>query len=755
MTLTNANAGQRHDAMKKSTTTLICALLATAGLQAQIVIDQTLTPEQLVQDVLLGSGVQVSNITFNGLPGTTLTEQAGQFNSENANAGIENGIMIATGSVLNAEGPNDIGSSTLGGGLFGQGDPDLQTILGPNYDVNDAAVLEFDFIPIGDSIQFDFVFGSDEYLEFVNTSFNDVFGFFLSGPNITGPYTNGAINIALIPGSLVPVTIDNVNNVSNSQYYVDNGDGFTAPYNTDPTYLQYDGMTVRLTARAAVTCGEVHHIKICVGDAGDTAYDSVVFLEGGSFTSAPFVPALQPGPGIIGLNTIFESCFDVAFLFTRVGDSTFAATVNVEVGGTATPGVDYSPPFPSQFTFAPFQSQIPFLLNAPLDPDGLETIELTMISQSTCAADSLEITFNFFISQPDPLIAIGDAFFIDCGESVQLTPTVTGGYGAYNYQWNPTGQTDSTILYTPERVSDVYVQVIDTCGVQTTGFFAVELSPIPPISATLTGPNPLIEGCDDANLVVTRPAGTSGDLLVTVEHLGTAGSGSDYPFPNPWVDPWIIPGGSNNVSTTVAPAEDGVEEGSESVIISVSYSNACQQIMSDTVYSNIADAPPLDVTTEELLILPCGADSVPVMADVSGGVGSSTVYWSNGYVGTTTWVSNSLDGTYQVTVVDDCGHTDSATVIVDPQCAIIVPNVISPNGDGQNDVFYIQGILASQSTVRIYNRWGQIVYEKQNYQNNWAAKDIPDGTYYYEVKVDRDPEPYVGHVTILSNNRRQ
>ncbi len=130
------------------------------------------------------------------------------------------------------------------------------------------------------------------------------------------------------------------------------------------------------------------------------------------------------------------------------------------------------------------------------------------------------------------------------------------------------------------------------------------------------------------------------------------------------------------------------------------------------------------------------------------------ISWSNGYIGTQSYASNTVDGTYQVSVIDDCGHTASIDVIVDPQCAIIVPNVISPNGDGENDVFFIQGILASRSTVRIFNRWGQVVYEKQNYQNDWRAPGLPDGTYSYEVQVDRENDPYTGHVTVLSNSRR-
>ncbi len=745
--MTNANAGQRQDAMNKSIHTLILALLATSGLNAQIVLDQTLTPVQLVEEVLLGAGVQVSNITFNGLPGTTLTQQASSFNGLNCNVGIEQGVMLATGSVLNAEGPNDSGSSSLTAGETSISDPDLLLLSG-NASINDAAVLEFDFIPIGDSILFDFVFASDEYLEFVN-SINDAFGFFLSGPNITGPYSNNSMNIALIPGTTDPVTINTVNDVVNSAFYVNNGDGFTAPFNTDPTYVQYDGLTVRLTARAAVACGQVHHIKICVGDASDTVWDSAVFLEGGSFTSPPFIPDLQPGPGIVGQNTILESCFNVDFLFSRIGDSTLAATVEIFVGGTATPGVDYVPDFPVSLSFAPFQSAIPFSLNAPIDADGPETIELTLVSESPCSADSLAITFDFIIDQPDPLIAIGTAHLIECGESVQLTPTISGGYGAYNLLWNPTNQTDSAILYTPTTVSDVYVQVVDTCGGQTTGFFAVELTLPPPISATLSGPDPLIEGCDNANLVVTRPAGTSGDLLITIGHIGQAGSPGDYTHP-----PVIIPGGSTTVSTTVSPVEDDTEEGTESAIITVNYSNACQQTVSDTVSTSILDAAPIEITTEQLLIIPCGADSVPLETIVTGGVGSLDLVWNNGFTGSTGYASNSVDGTYMLTVTDDCGRMDSVSITVDPQCAIIVPNVISPNGDGQNDVFFIEGILASKSTVRIFNRWGQMVFEKQNYQNNWAANDLPDGTYFYEVLVDRDPEPYTGHVTVLSNGRR-
>jgi hypothetical protein len=273
---------------------VLSGFFATSVTTAQIVIQNTSTPEELVQNTLLGTGVQIFNVTFNGAPGTAVNGQLGFFDGENCNVGIDYGVLLATGSVFNAEGPNDMASSTQGGGFFGQSDPDLVAI-GSNATINDAAVLEFDFIAISDTILFDFVFASDEYLEFVNSSFNDVFGFFLSGPGISGPYSNNAINIALIPGTATPIAINNVNADSNATWFVGNGDGFTAPYNTDPQYIQYDGFTVPITVIATVVPGAMHHIKLTVGDAGDTAYDSAVFLSGGTFMSPLDVNTGIPG----------------------------------------------------------------------------------------------------------------------------------------------------------------------------------------------------------------------------------------------------------------------------------------------------------------------------------------------------------------------------------------------------------------------------------------------------------------------------
>jgi len=264
-------------ALKHSFLTFILLVLFSLTSKAQLLVTTgTMTPTQYVQNVLVGAGVTISNVTFTGA-----STQLGEFNAVNTLINIPTGLILASGNVTTAIGPNNSGSA--GTDLSGSGDPDLATMAGIT--TFDAAVLEFDFIPVGDSIKFNYVFGSEEYLEFVNLGFNDAFGFFLSGPGIVGPFTNSAVNLALIPNSTTPVTIDNVNNLFNAAYYVDNGTGTNAPYNTNPQYIQYDGHTVVLTAKSQVICGQTYHLKIAIADAGDGTYDSGVFLEGGSLTS--------------------------------------------------------------------------------------------------------------------------------------------------------------------------------------------------------------------------------------------------------------------------------------------------------------------------------------------------------------------------------------------------------------------------------------------------------------------------------------
>ena len=453
-------------------------LLIGTDVQAQLVTDNAVTPEQALVDFLLGEGVEVSNITFSGD-----LNQIGSFDASATNIDIPNGIMLATGNIDVAIGPNDVGGAGLGGGNFGAGDADLTALS--TFNTNDAAILEFDFVPTGDSLAFNYIFGSEEYNEYVCGSVNDAFGFFLSGPGINGPYSDNAVNLAVIPnpvlaGEFIPVTINSVNlgvsgsagsatNCSqvspqwnlNSAYYVNN-EG-----NSNPTSVQLDGFTIVMTAATQVQCGQTYHIKIAIADAGDTAFDSAVFLEGGSFTFNESEIEIDASASIGGA-TLFlgdtiavEGCNDAAFAITRpVAD--FADTLALTISGTADPGADFEPIDTAIVMEAGVSEQLVYL-NV-LDDDieeGPETVTLEYLYINPCG-DSTLTAATLVIQDPDPLLVTVPEEVTLC-PPVEIAATVTQGYGPFVFNWS-TGDTTATIGYTGINSTTIDLTVTDVCG---------------------------------------------------------------------------------------------------------------------------------------------------------------------------------------------------------------------------------------------------------------------------------------------------
>jgi hypothetical protein len=224
---------------------------------------------------ILGSGITISNVSYSGAMGAS-----GYF-SDGGVIGMDSGIILTSGGAAGAVGPNNSDYYTVDNGL--SGDADLDGLI-PGYSTYDATILEFDFMSAGGDLYFNFVFASEEYNEYVNTSFNDVFGFFLNGANI-----------ALIPGTSTAVAINNVNNGSYSAYYNDNDPDDTAT----PYYIQYDGFTTVLTAQFLGLSEGEHHIKLAIADAGDHVLDSAVFIEAGTFSDTP--PSAVPVPAAVWL----------------------------------------------------------------------------------------------------------------------------------------------------------------------------------------------------------------------------------------------------------------------------------------------------------------------------------------------------------------------------------------------------------------------------------------------------------------------
>jgi outer membrane protein OmpA-like peptidoglycan-associated protein len=304
-------------------------LLSEIG-HAQIKLS-SIKVDEWVKRNFTGQGIVVGNIKVKGYPLSTLA-----YSSAGNVLKMQKGLILSSGNSYNVAGYNNSHnqSSTFGDVMKPESDQDLAIIIkGKLYDV---CSIEFDFVPLDNSIQFNYQFGSDEYPEYVDSPYNDVFAFIVSDDSTSR-------NIALIPGTQVPVSINTVNFKTNSEHFIDNniykqvtikrqeplkstfkgtlagrvlrriGSFFTVsgPVAGDQVVIQpdaglmktldpnlyrnlrYDGITNKLVAQTFVTPYKKYRLKIILADVADNIYDSGVFIEDGSLTSKKDIQ--QPG----------------------------------------------------------------------------------------------------------------------------------------------------------------------------------------------------------------------------------------------------------------------------------------------------------------------------------------------------------------------------------------------------------------------------------------------------------------------------
>lgn len=421
--------------------------------------------ETLIIETMLGDFcLDVQNVNEQGGP-----DGYGLFYNGESSIGIEFGIMLASGNITVAEGPNTATGSTTTNG--GGSDPDLVSIAGAG--INDCAILEFDFVPDEDFISFNYVFASEEYCDYVGSSFNDAFGFFLSGPGISGPYANGAINIATLPNG-TDVTINNINWTSNSQYYVSNvptnqsGGNCTAAEVAAPpaaeNEIEFDGFTTVLTASSPVIACETYHIKLAIGDAGDSAFDSAVFIEGNSFISGESQPKITFDVVYEGDDeTMKEGCENAYIAFRKWGFTNLDVVFDVIVltdESTATEDLDYTISSNLIDLGPGIQYDTIYITSlSDLLEEGVENIKLKIEGVCSCFAPEIEL----FIEDAPPIESALEEIYEICeGEDVNLNGTASNGTPSYTYNWS-TGENSESINVSPPGNASYYLTITDEC----------------------------------------------------------------------------------------------------------------------------------------------------------------------------------------------------------------------------------------------------------------------------------------------------
>lgn len=492
-----ASIPSRDADMPKSKESAFTVKAFSAMSSTGLVVNSDKSAEELAQ-MLVGDSVAISNIKYTGDP-----LAKGSFSGGADIIGFDEGIILSSGNVEDVVGPNsDDGIST---NFETPGDVDLSNLIGGE-ETNDAAVLEFDFIPENNVISFTYVFASDEYNEYVY-DFNDVFGFFVNGQNV-----------ALIPGTDIPVSIDNVNggnpfgsdNAKNSAYYRNNdpSDG-DAAINTE-----MDGLTTVLHVQASVISGKPNHIKLAVADAKDTSFDSVVFIKAESFDDKPIAHG------------------DLAFELTDyyVDESTEAGYAEIFV--VRNNGSD------GQVTV------------------GYETSDLSALSNIDYTPASGVLVFNDGETRKNFKVSIIDDNFIEGDEAIELSLTEATGGAELGEQKNATLtiKDDEGFRFT-ERDYTVSESVSKaSITVEIVGIYESIEEPLYKVSSNEFSPVYDI----------------SSDTAISVDFFtvdGTATAGSDYVSTSGTL--YFQPGETEK-SFDVEVIEDNKYEGNETVLLSLS-----------------------------------------------------------------------------------------------------------------------------------------------------------------------------------------
>lgn len=408
-----------------------------------IAVDSMITHQQAI-DLITAPGA-IPSISSIDCPSMSF----GAFQAEdNSGLGLERGLLLASGSLAWAVGPNtDNGENNPFTDNGAPGDPDLDYLAqqsGAGELSENACIVEMDIFAVTNELTFEYIFGSEEYQEYVGREFNDIFAFFISGPGIAGdPNINNQLNIAVLPdGSNTPVEINSVNHLLNWQYYRNNNYGIATQYDGLTSDLM--GIKKSLTARADVLPCNTYRLKLAIADRGDAGFDSGVFIAelGGG---APRL-AIDYRSGI---SYLAEDCTAmpgelIVFLPAPSEDTLF---YTIEIGGTAERNLDYVLSAPPTVTFLPGETlqSFPLAVLSDLEAEPTETITIRLTNNFGCGGVAYdELTIELFDQLRVEVNGGQDTAYLCQDGSIRLQAS-----GAASYRWSPAALFDDPLATDP------------------------------------------------------------------------------------------------------------------------------------------------------------------------------------------------------------------------------------------------------------------------------------------------------------------
>ncbi|HLP21343.1 MAG TPA: choice-of-anchor L domain-containing protein, partial [Chitinophagales bacterium] len=673
-------------------------VVALSGAYAQITVTQTSNSQTLSQ-LLAGSGVTISNYTM-----SCAANGSGTFTNVNSNLGMPGGVVLASGRVQNIPNPTNVFASSQ---FTANGDAQLSTLT--NGTIYDPCVLQFDIVPQGPLLKFDYVFASEEYPEWVCSQFNDVFGFFISGPNPGGGnYTNK--NIALINNTNLPVAINTINpgtpgaNANGGTCSGTNqSTGYSSLYTTNQTPINpqivYDGMTHLLTATAAVTPCQTYRLKIAIADVADRIYDSGVFLSAYSFNSNPVTVSAVGNLDYAGFSSAYEGCVGGTFTLTLSQAQVVDVYVQIVITGTAANGTDYTA-IPTSVLIPAGQTVASIDLN-PLEDgiaEGMESVTIATVNPCTGGVSS-SATINIrdntpaTISATDTTLCLGQSTQLDANGGITYSWTPTTGLSNPNIK-NPVATPSVTTTYTcnmtfgacTKTVSQTIYVGNPTASVTANPAGIICNGGTVQLTATSTGVSPYsylwstgattpvinVATGGAYNVTATDAYGCSASATrsLTISNLAISGTATNVS---------CVGGNNGAVDVTVTGAnapftydwgggivsQDRTNLAAGTYTITASNTSGCSVTATYTITQPAAS---LTSTATNTPILCNGATTGSINLTPAGGVSPYTFAWSNG--ATSEDINNLAANAYSVTITDLNGCSTTRTVNITQPTAI-------------------------------------------------------------------------------------
>lgn len=759
--------------MKKSILLSVCVLmLGVSYAQNNLTVSSMVgTPvETVLQQHLAGEGVLLSGCPypdinssfqpgkFNNVAGNVQSAQLGTFNRNNSSFPFQTGIIMTTGNVSVAAGPNSGGSSSSTTGVSNYTDSQLSNMMSG---LEHCAALEFDFVASADTFAFNYIFASEEYPEFACSNFNDVFAFFLSGIDPVTMVSFNNRNVAIIPGTItssnpngVPVTINSINSGPGSSGSSSGCTGTPGQYSSfyvgNPSGVEYDGHTVALTAAATILACQKYHMKMAIGNVGDNGYDSGVFLEEGSFYSPRVTIEQDWENNLIGGDTLIQYCRDLDLTFKLPRPALTGTTdIIINTSGNAVMGQDYSlvtrdgmeiTPATNVFTYQPGdtvqQIHVMILPTAQFTSDmPVKTVQIYVETQGCSSTQYMDAfppykdTIVLYLRANDS-IRLRDTVFTRCERLDYIEVEQVSGIGPFTYHWIDTiGIVDTLVVSDTANLvtacnitqSRTYkVAASDQWGCMTdTATVRVNIVPRPDFTVTYTPDR----GC--VPLSVTLNTQFSPD---TAKLLWRIDNGTDYTYEDSLatIRPSLPSPGYYNVALYVESAP-GCND-------SLKYNNVIH--VADYPHADFTFSPAEPGNGEEVLFFNSSTgDNITDYAWNFGDGHSSHVEEPSHTYHLTS--SDFMTVHLTVTNSDGCSDDTIQVIPVEDHFALFVPSGFTPNLDSENEVFQpkVKDVVKYEFTI--YARTGELIFHTNSPEMGWdgtvRGKPAPEGVYLWKI----------------------